>query len=73
MFGVGKGFEGWNLQLEKHLIDRVLEFRHFYNFDTDGLAVFIIGAFVDCTGVAFSNVLLNWVGITLDCFHLCYR
>ena len=73
IFGIGEGFKGWNLQLEKHLIDRILEFRHFNNFDADRLAVFIVGAFVNSTGITFSDVLMNWIGITLDCFHLCYR
>ena len=73
MFGVGKCFERRYLKLEEHLVDGIFEFGHFYNFDADWLAVFIVGAFVDCAGVAFSDVLLNRVCIALDCFHLCYR
>lgn len=62
-------FENGDFELEQHLVDGILEFSHFDDFDADVLAVAIIDAFVDGAAVALADVLSYFVGISLDGLH----
>ena len=73
MFLSCKGFESGHFQLKEHLIDGVLEFSHFDDLDTDRFLVSFVDAFVDSAAITFADMLVDWVGVAFDCFHLCYR
>lgn len=62
-------FQGSYLVLQKHLVDRILKFCHFNDFDANWFTSLVVDAFVHGAAVPFANMLIDLVSVPFYRFH----